>query len=240
MDSKLVTDLRRELAEHADERYRASIQRFFKEPIEVYGVRTADVRRISQKYFKQVKGLSKDEVLEICELLHRGTKFEEHGIAFSWAGKLASQFEPADFRMLERWLKLHVSNWAACDSLCCGPLGEFLLKFPQFLPRVQAWSKSKNRWLRRASAVAMILPGRRELYLDVAYQTADILLRDEDDMVQKGYGWMLKEISNKRPREVLDFVMKRKTVMPRTALRYAIEKLPPAWKKRAMAKPEAR
>ena len=81
----------------------------------------------------------------------------------------------------------------------------------------------------------MILPARQEKYLDVAYQTADILLLDEDDMVQKGYGWMLKEISNRRPREVFDFVMKRKDVMPRTALRYAIEKLPPAWKKRAMA-----
>jgi len=231
----LVNDLRRELAAHADAKYRDSIQRFFKETIEVHGVRSADVRRISQKYFKQVKGLTKDEILGLCEQLHEGTKFEEHGIAFSWAAKLAPQFEPTNFRIFERWLKKHVTNWAACDTLCGGPIGEFLLRFPEFLPKVQAWTKSKNRWLRRAAAVAMILPARRELYLDFAYKTADILLLDEDDMVQKGYGWMLKEISNRRQREVFDFVMKRKATMPRTALRYAIEKLPPAWKKRAMA-----
>jgi 3-methyladenine DNA glycosylase AlkD len=47
---------------------------------------------------------------------------------------------------------------------------------------------------------------------------------------------MLKEIANKRPQEVLDFVMARKDRMPRTALRYAIEKMPPAWKTRAKAK----
>ncbi len=257
----LVAAIRRELEAAADAKYRESIQRFFKEPIEVYGVKTADVRRISQKYFRQVKDLPKREVFELCEMLHSGSrkrglyrassrslglsplsrsspavKFEEHGIAFSWAGRLAAKFEPSDFRMLERWLKLHVSNWAACDTLCCGPLGEFLLRFPEFLPKVQAWAKSKNRWLRRASAVAMILPARRELYLDTAYETADILLLDQDDMVQKGYGWLLKEISNRRPREVLEFVLKRKDRMPRTALRYAIEKLPPAWKKRAMTK----
>jgi 3-methyladenine DNA glycosylase AlkD len=163
-------------------------------------------------------------------------KYEEHGIAFSWAGKLSAQLEPSDFRTLERWLKHYVSNWAACDTLCGGPLGEFLIRFPQFLPEVQKWARSENRWLRRASAVALIPAAKQEKYLSEAYKTADILLEDEDDMVQKGYGWMLKEIANKRPQEVLEFVLERKAKMPRTALRYAIEKMPPAWKKRAMAK----
>jgi 3-methyladenine DNA glycosylase AlkD len=55
-------------------------------------------------------------------------------------------------------------------------------------------------------------------------------------MVQKGYGWMLKEAANISPKEVYDFVMKRKQIMPRRSLRYAIEKMPPAWKKKAMKK----
>jgi 3-methyladenine DNA glycosylase AlkD len=233
---ELVATIRREFEKAADAKYRESIKRFFKEEIDVYGVRTAEARRISNDYFKQVKHLPKREVLEICELLHQGTKYEEHGIAFSWAGKLSRKFEPADFRVLEAWLKKYVSNWAACDTFCGGAVGEFLLRFPQFLPEVQKWAGSKSRWLRRASAVALILAAKEEKYLPEAYRTADILLEDEDDMVQKGYGWLLKEIANKRPQEVLDFVMKRKARMPRTALRYAIEKMPPAWKKQAMAK----
>jgi len=265
---ELVAAIKREFKAAADPKYRESVQRFFKEPVDVYGVRTADARRISQKYFKQVKHLPKREIFEMCELLHSGLgynppakrgqslgvaqgpakgqspfcrscpapRYEEHGIAFSWAGRLSAQFEPSDFQMLERWLKLHVTNWAACDTLCGGPLGEFLLRFPQFLPEVQKWARSKNRWLRRASAVALIPAGKQEKYLPEAYRTADILLEDEDDMVQKGYGWLLKEIANKRPQEVLDFVLERKARMPRTALRYAIEKMPLAWKKRAMAK----
>ncbi len=57
---------------------------------------------------------------------------------------------------------------------------------------------------------------------------------DKDDMVQKGYGWMLKEASKKHQAEVFDYVMKRKAEMPRTALRYAIEKMPAEMRKKAM------
>jgi 3-methyladenine DNA glycosylase AlkD len=53
-------------------------------------------------------------------------------------------------------------------------------------------------------------------------------------MVQKGYGWMLKEASNKYPQEVFNYVLKHRREMPRTALRYAIEKLSPALRKEAM------
>lgn len=247
----IVAAIRGEFEAAADPKYRESIKRFFKESIEVYGVRTADARRISQEYFKKVKHLPKREVFEICELLHSGLghdpecrtfrsgtapKYEEHGTAFSWAGKLSAKFEPADFRMLERWLKKYVSNWAACDTLCGGALGEFLVKYPEFLPKVRAWAGSRNRWLRRASAVAHIIPNRNGIAVDSAYKVAEVLLEDTDDMVQKGYGWMLKELANKRPREVFDFVMARKDRMPRTALRYAIEKMPAAWRKRAMAR----
>jgi len=68
----LVAAIRHEFETAADPEYRESVQRFFKEPIDVYGVRTADARRISQEYFKRVKHLPKREILEICELLHSG------------------------------------------------------------------------------------------------------------------------------------------------------------------------
>jgi 3-methyladenine DNA glycosylase AlkD len=61
-------------------------------------------------------------------------------------------------------------------------------------------------------------------------------LKDKDDMVQKGYGWLLKEASRTHEREVFDYVMKHKAKMPRTALRYAIEKMPEKLRSKAMKK----
>ncbi|MFO7676517.1 MAG: DNA alkylation repair protein [bacterium] len=235
--SPLVRELSRELARHADAKYRAGVQGFFREPVELHGVRTPDVRRISRAFWSRLKHLPKSEILALCDELAAVGTFEERGIAFGWAERLADRFEPRDFARLERWLVRHVSNWAACDTLSCGPLGRFLLRFPEFLPRLGRWARSRNRWQRRAAAVALIIPNRQGRYLDEAFEIADILHEDSDDMVQKGYGWMLKEIANRERGLVFDYVMRNRHRMPRTALRYAIEKMPPALKRRAMARP---
>ena len=84
--------------------------------------------------------------------------------------------------------------------------------------------------------MSLIVPVRNRLLLEKVFRTADSLLVDKDDMVQKGYGWMLKEASNRFPGEVFGYVMKNKSQMPRTALRYAIEKLPVDKRKKAMQK----
>jgi 3-methyladenine DNA glycosylase AlkD len=90
--------------------------------------------------------------------------------------------------------------------------------------------------MRRASAVSLIIPARKGLFLDTILEIADNLLLDKDDLVQKGYGWMLKAASESHQQEVFDYVMEKKSIMPRTSLRYAIEKLPVEMRKLAMNK----
>jgi 3-methyladenine DNA glycosylase AlkD len=106
--------------------------------------------------------------------------------------------------------------------------------YPDHLSDLKKWALSDNRWVRRASAVSLIVPARHGKFLPDIFEIAEILLLDKDDMVQKGYGWMLKEASKPYQKEVFDFVMKHKAVMPRTALRYAIEKMPSELKLLAM------
>jgi len=65
---------------------------------------------------------------------------------------------------------------------------------------------------------------------------ADLLLTDNDDLVRKGYGWLLKESSRKHQKEVFDYVIRNRRAMPRTALRYAIELMPKELKADAMMK----
>jgi 3-methyladenine DNA glycosylase AlkD len=108
--------------------------------------------------------------------------------------------------------------------------------YPKYISTLKQWAKSKNRWMKRASAVSLIIPARKGLFLNDVFEIADTLLLDTDDMVQKGYGWMLKVASNMHEKEVFDYVMKHKSNMPRTALRYAIEKMPKELKVEAMRK----
>jgi 3-methyladenine DNA glycosylase AlkD len=90
--------------------------------------------------------------------------------------------------------------------------------------------------MRRASAVTLIIPARKGKFLKEILQIADILLLDKDDLVQKGYGWMLKAASEANQKEIFNYVIKNKSIMPRTALRYAIEKMPAELKAEAMKK----
>lgn len=199
-------------------------------------LRTGIVRKISAKYFREVRGLPKNEIFELCEDLLKENDGDLRDIAFDWAYRCQKRYEKKDLKTFECWLKKYVKGWGSCDHLCAHPLGYLILQFPELASKMKKWTRSKNIWERRAAAVALIPALRRKLLLEEAFQTADILLLDEEDLVQKGYGWMLKEASNRFPKEVFRYVMKNRKRMPRTALRYTIEKLPLGWKKKAMRK----
>lgn len=235
MDS-IIEKIRRELQENSDEHTRQSGQRFFKESVNIYGVKTALVSKIAKESFKSIKDKSKAEIFNLCEELWRSGYMEESFIACNWSYFIYRQYEPADFAVFEKWVNKYVSNWASCDTLCNHTIGAFIEMYPEYLSSLKAWAKSENRWVRRASAVSLIIPAKQGKFLKDIFEIANILLLDQDDLVRKGYGWMLKEASRKNLKEVFDYVIANKKTMPRTALRYAIEKIPAELKKEAMAK----
>ncbi len=233
----IIQQIYQELKRNTDEKYKSDSSRFYKDrlrPSEPYGVRTPVVRSIAKKYWKEVKNKEKKEVFGLCEKLLSCKINEPITIAFQWALGCKKEFEKSDFSIFERWLEKYVNEWGRCDDLCAGPLGGLVLQFPELLPTVFNWTKSENMWFRRASAVCLIRSLRKGKYLEQSFKTADVLLEDEEDLVQKGYGWMLKEASNVFQKEVFEYVMKNKDKMTRTALRYAIEKLPLQMKKETM------
>jgi len=230
----ILLQLRAELTANADPHTLASSQRFFKEAVSPYGVKTAIVNRLAREFYQHIKDRPKPEIYALCEELWRSGRLEETFVACEWSERQRKRYEPEDFEVFERWVKQYVSNWASCDTLCNHTIGGFLEDYPAFLPRLRDWARSENRWVRRASAVSLIVPARKGLFLEDIFAISDILLRDEDDLVRKGYGWMLKAASQAHLKEVFDYVMKHKFAMPRTALRYAIEKMPEEMRQHAM------
>lgn len=75
---------------------------------------------------------------------------------------------------------------------------------------LKVWTKSNNRWLRRAAAVTLVLPTRKGKFLTDIFEIADSLLHGTDDLVRKGYGWVLKEASKAHQSEVFSYVMGNK------------------------------
>ncbi|MDZ7619824.1 MAG: DNA alkylation repair protein [Patescibacteria group bacterium] len=231
-----LRQIRRELRASADPRTKATGQTFFKESVMLHGVKTATVGQLAKRYWGQIKEMEKADVFELCDQLWQSGFLEESGIACEWAYCLRGQFTPRDFRVLSRWVKQYVTNWASCDTLCNHTIAAFVEMYPKHLADLKKWTQSKNRWVRRAAAVTLILPARNGRFLDDVFEIADLLLLDDDDLVRKGYGWLLKAASQSNQEAVFDYVMRNRGNMPRTALRYAIEKMPPELRQKAMAK----
>jgi 3-methyladenine DNA glycosylase AlkD len=234
--SEIINKIREVLIKNADEKTRLSGERFFKEDVKLYGIKSADVSRISKEHYKNITDKSKSQIFSLCNELWKSGYMEESFVACNWAYNVRKQFEPDDFDIFEKWVSTYVGNWASCDTLCNHTVGTFVEMYPEYLSGLKKWAQSKNRWVKRASAVSLILPARRGKFLEDIFIIADILHSDKDDMVQKGYGWMLKAASEAHQKDVFNYVMRKKNTMSRTSLRYAIEKLPPELKAQAMAK----
>jgi 3-methyladenine DNA glycosylase AlkD len=232
----ILSQIRKDLKAATDQKTQKSFQRFFKEQVKFYGVKTETVDKIAKKYWSQVKALDKRTIFALCEELYGSDYTEEAFIVAFWLPNYMDNLEPSDLATFKRWIELYINNWAKCDGFCNHTIGDLIQKYPEIVGEMKSWAISENRWLKRASAVSLIVPAKKGLFLQDALEICDLLLTDGDDMVQKGYGWLLKEESRKHQKKVFNYVIMNRKIMPRTALRYAIELMPKELKTEAMKK----
>ncbi|HRU79485.1 MAG TPA: DNA alkylation repair protein [Methanolinea sp.] len=230
----VISLIREELEKHADPGIRKSSRRFFREPVTCYGMKTTTATTIAKKYWATIRSRDKKEILSLCEELYRSGYLEESFIASEWARRLSLRYDREDSAVFRHWIEAYITNWASCDGFCNHAAGDFIGRFPDSISELEQWTRSENRWLRRAAAVSLILPAKHGKFLDESISIATLLLTDGDDMVQEGYGWLLKEASRKHAEEVFSFVMENRDKMPGTALRNAIGLMPAALKAEAM------
>ena len=135
---------------------------------------------------------------------------------------------------LELVLEGRVNNWDLVDATA-PYLGAFLIGKPDAIKLLERLAKSEKLWERRVSIMftaAFIRAGELEPTLHIA----EILIDDKHDLIQKAVGWMLREVGKKDITELRNFLGRFAATMPRTTLRYAIEKMDELDRKRWMAK----
>lgn len=141
-----IVAVRTELSRNVERHYVDNKQRFFKEEVTVYGVKTPTVRKIAKAAFKNhLRDASKELVFGLCAELWQSGYNEEAFIACNWSYAMLKYFEPDDLDVFERWIYRYVSNWAACDTLCNHTVGEFLEMYPGKISRLIVWAKDSNR-----------------------------------------------------------------------------------------------
>lgn len=148
---------------------------------------------------------------------------------------MVAQFENNKKEIFNFYLKniARINNWDLVDLSAPNIVGAYL--FDKKRDQLYNLAKSKNLWARRISILSTFYFLREHDFSDTI-KISEILLTDNHDLIHKAVGWMLREMGKRDEKALVSFLAKHTTKMPRTMLRYAIEKFPPSVRKKYLNK----
>jgi 3-methyladenine DNA glycosylase AlkD len=235
--ASFANEVRRALKAGGSPERSSSVQRFFKEEVQSHGWRTADLRRAAVRWRREI--LQKSDLkflLQVADHLFAGTINEDKNVAVFLLENITDKFGDEEFRLLESWLP-RISNWSDHDALVHYLIAPMVVAKPARASRVFYWAKSRNRWFRRAACVALIQGARRKIFFSEIIRLSATLLSDEDDMVRKGLGWLLRETAKADVQRAVPYLMSIRERAPRLVLRTACETLPRTTRKAILTVP---
>ena len=191
------------------------------------GIRVPALRKLAKEY----KSLP---IKEISHLLHSPYHEVRLFALISLVNAFTEADEPTQKRIYDLYLAntKHINNWDLVDLSAPNIVGAYLLEKSR-KPLYQL-AKSKILWERRIAVLATFYFIKSYQYED-SFKIAEILLGDKEDLIHKAVGWMLREIGKRDTDIAENFLRTHCRTMPRTMLRYAIEKFPPEKRKNYLA-----
>jgi 3-methyladenine DNA glycosylase AlkD len=220
--------IKRELARLSRSAGTFDAQRYFRGAADLrfYNVGSEAVRDMARAIYRAHEGVwTVADAMKLADQLIEDAYLDTKAVGIELVRLFRRRFAPRLLPRWKRWLaRNHSSNWATTDAICGYLIGPLVLAHPALVPRVAAWSRDRNMWVRRASAVSLIPSARKGLALDTAYVVAKRLHADPEDLIQKAAGWMLREAGKTNPVRLERYLRAHVGVIPRTTFRYAIER----------------
>lgn len=229
----LYDEIVRRLEAAAAKPARKDHSRFHREELAAYGLAQPQLERLVRGWRATLEELGLRERLALARLLLASHVEEQGHVAIAALRAGIDQLTPAVFDEIDRLLD-HFSSWSITDDFATGRAGvtpRLLERYPrETLRLLRRWSKSASRWKRRASAVTFTRHiAARGAFTDEGLRLCAAMQRDEDDLVQKGVGWALKDTMRAGPDarlRVIDLVAEmRRNGVPSTVTLYAIRDL---------------
>ena len=234
--SYIADHIRRVLKDSGSAPHSEDVQYFFREVVKSRGWYTAELREFAVRFRRSIaRERGMDFVVQVADQLFCGQILEEKAMAVFLLEKRTGSFGDKEFQLFASWLD-RVSSWADHDALAHHLLAPMVAAEPARSRQVFLWAKSPNRWRRRAACVALIRGAReRRFFAEIARLSNRLLQNEEeDDMVLKGLGWLLRETAKANATRTVPYLMKIRKRAPRLVLRTACETLPVTARKRIL------
>jgi len=230
---------RRELARMARPAGEFDARRYFRggADLRFYNVGTGAMRALAQSIHTAHRHeWSVDDAMAFADAAIVDPHLEVKAVAIELVARYRRDFTPRLLPAWKRWLSDgHAANWATTDALSTYVIGPLLVRHPELGARIRVWTRDSNMWVRRAAAVGLIPSVRQGLARDLAYEVARRLHDDDEDLIQKAVGWLLREAGRDDPVRLERYLLANGPRIPRTTVRYAIERFPPARRRTLLA-----
>lgn len=205
------------------------VQQYFKHEIVALGIDTPTLRGYCREQVKRLKPVwTVGEAIALCDQLLQEEEMELRGAGLLILGGFKKALTPDLLPWARRWLDTRLDNWALVDGFCGTVLSPLLEAHPHVEATLRAWSRERLLWVRRAALVTLVPFARRGQKLELAYALACEHFRDSEDLMHKATGWLLREAGKEDMPRLQTFLLEHGPAIPRMALRYAIERFPPA------------
>jgi 3-methyladenine DNA glycosylase AlkD len=234
----VAREVRQALSAKADPARARGVKRYFKDSVKCYGVAAPEIHALAKALYARVKAdWTVDDAIALCDLLFTDPELEAKAVGGLILSRFKRSYEPALFAKVEAWLAADLlDNWASVDGFCTDAMAAFLERYPAFVEKIKAWARHPNRWVKRAALVSFIKPARKGEYLPAVYAISASVFGVDDDLVHKANGWLLREAGKTDVARLDRFLLARGPSIPRTTLRYAIERFPEARRKALLIK----
>ncbi|EDY83326.1 DNA alkylation repair enzyme superfamily [Verrucomicrobiia bacterium DG1235] len=205
-----------------------SMQRYFKESTPLLGIDTATLRRYAASQIDELQfGWNLAEAISLCDELVGEPEIEIRGMGIQILAAFEEEFCPRVLIPKAReWLDGRFDNWALVDSFCAQALSPLFENYPSIEPTLRKWCHAESLWLRRASLVTLVPFAREGEFLHFSYDIAKEHFSSSEDLIHKATGWLLREAGKTDMRRLRTYLLEHGPAIPRTAVRYAIERYP--------------
>jgi 3-methyladenine DNA glycosylase AlkD len=232
----IADHLRRVLVNGASAPHTAEVQKFFRDEIQSRGWYTKELRKLARRFTRVIRGEEGlGYLVAVADDLFRGSVLEEKILAVLLLEPCVGDLSATHFKMFDQWLE-RVSTWADHDALVQYLIGPMIVADPRRLGRLSVWSRSRNRWRRRAAAVALLRGTNQGLFWEEVQQMTHALVEDDDDMVRKGLAWLLRETARFDGARTLPLLLSIRESAPRLVLRTACERLTAEQRRRVLGR----